>query len=523
MGNGMRRPRLATAIGLTMGVFVIASTQAAERADYDRDDDGLIEIEDLVDLNEIRNNATGDTVPTILGDRLYGSSTGCPQSGCLGYELVNDLNFDVNRDGSVGEQDPYWNNGKGWDPIGSFSVKFAAELNGNGHVIRNLTMNRPGEPFMGLIAYAERAYVHDLVLDADLIVGQESGALAGYAWQSRFDGIDARVAVTGQPGTDDCSGKCGNDTVGGLVGLIDDNTVIRDSRVETRVQGGEGIGGLVGRLIDSQISDSAVKAWVRAERVAGGAVGTAGGAEIERLAIAADIKADHYIGGMVAVAARNSRIQDGLVTGRVNLTGATEQYARYSGVVGYAGEGATQGVITLVRAPEDADDQHFNGAIVGQRKNRHTLANNYWAIDLAHQTLAYETSSSSPGSGTFNLIDLQCATAEKERCNGLRFYEFDSKTNADGAPLWQFGTNTEAPGMQLSVGLFADRDGDGAFDNWPTLIEPLPEPEPEPEPQPEPDPGSDTGANGGAFGLVLFLTLGLVVGGRRLRLSSNLG
>jgi len=60
-----------------LGVSVIASSFAyghSNRTDFDIDNDGLIEIYDLDDLNDIRNHLTGDA--------LYGQSVGCPQTGC---------------------------------------------------------------------------------------------------------------------------------------------------------------------------------------------------------------------------------------------------------------------------------------------------------------------------------------------------------------------------------------------------------------------------------------------------------
>ena len=52
------------------------SAQAADgRSDYDLDDNGLIEIHDLADLHEIRNNLDGFT--------LYGDSSGCPAAVVL--------------------------------------------------------------------------------------------------------------------------------------------------------------------------------------------------------------------------------------------------------------------------------------------------------------------------------------------------------------------------------------------------------------------------------------------------------
>ena len=69
--GGWKTIALTTSLLLTS----ILSHSESDRADYDLDDDGLIEINDLPDLNEIRNNLDGSS--------LYGSSVGCPVSGCM--------------------------------------------------------------------------------------------------------------------------------------------------------------------------------------------------------------------------------------------------------------------------------------------------------------------------------------------------------------------------------------------------------------------------------------------------------
>ena len=75
--------------------------------------------------DRIRNNTT-EVAPFIElhGNTLYSSQDGCPIAGCTGYELTQDLNFDTNENGQFDEGDSYWNEGKGWQPIGSFYVKF---------------------------------------------------------------------------------------------------------------------------------------------------------------------------------------------------------------------------------------------------------------------------------------------------------------------------------------------------------------------------------------------------------------
>ena len=68
-------------------VIAAAGTNAQSgRSDYDMDQDGLIEILSVEDFLAIPDAARGAV-------RLYGSSEGCPEPACLGYELMSDLDF----------------------------------------------------------------------------------------------------------------------------------------------------------------------------------------------------------------------------------------------------------------------------------------------------------------------------------------------------------------------------------------------------------------------------------------------
>ena len=75
--------------------------------DYDADDDGLIEIRNLVQLDAIRHDLNGDGTPTgSTGTAAYGAafpgapdSMGCP-AGCTGYELANSLDFGTDISGA---------------------------------------------------------------------------------------------------------------------------------------------------------------------------------------------------------------------------------------------------------------------------------------------------------------------------------------------------------------------------------------------------------------------------------------
>ena len=125
---------------------------AAGAADYDADGDNLIDIDSLYQLNAIRHDLNGDGRPDAVGNyAAYAGAfpdgniadTSTPYMGCAatctGYELTQNLNFDLDGDGRVGgtttSTDPYPN----WTPIGP-SPGYAAEFNGNGHTISRLTI-----------------------------------------------------------------------------------------------------------------------------------------------------------------------------------------------------------------------------------------------------------------------------------------------------------------------------------------------------------------------------------------------
>ena len=120
---------------------------------YDSDGDGLIEIENLHQLNAIRYDLDGNGQPAAASISNYAAAFparsqahGCPDTAadadtdpgpCLGYELIADLDFDTNGDGSVNASDAYPN----WTPIGDDATSYSANFNGNGHTIANLTIN----------------------------------------------------------------------------------------------------------------------------------------------------------------------------------------------------------------------------------------------------------------------------------------------------------------------------------------------------------------------------------------------
>ncbi|HRH78103.1 MAG TPA: hypothetical protein PK129_12190, partial [Cellvibrionaceae bacterium] len=167
------------------------------KLDADSDSDGLIEVHSLQELDAIRFSSQG--AGRVLGAGAKADSSGCPvviyqgrrQLRCRGYELTGDLDFDTNQNGVFDEQDAYWNQGAGWQPIAFFS----GEFNGNGFQIHNLyEHNNYG---LGLFQNLNQAFIQKLVvtgrLRSEVNFGQDGGLIAAQAVNSRF----AQIVVSG--------------------------------------------------------------------------------------------------------------------------------------------------------------------------------------------------------------------------------------------------------------------------------------------------------------------------------------
>ena len=197
-------------------------------AEVDTDHNGLIEISTLEQLDWIRNNPQGTALVDFQGQS---NANGCPSSGCSGYELVADLDFDTNGDGVVDSKDTYYDYDKdgtnaGWLPISRFSGTF----NGNNHHIRNLFINRPNTQQVGLFGSTylggstkKSVTFENLYLDGKLSVSGDTavGALVGEINAS----ADAVVTITNIRLSGSIFAKFGN--AGGIAGDIffDDSTI----------------------------------------------------------------------------------------------------------------------------------------------------------------------------------------------------------------------------------------------------------------------------------------------------------
>ena len=243
--------------------------------DYDRDGDGLIEITTLAQLDAMRHDLDGNGAVSAGAatfayntafprrDASSGGRMGCPNGACSGYELIADLDFDTDGDGSTytgsgntaagDSDDAYYDGGLGFTPIGADSGgnRFETTFKGNGHIISNLFIKRASVDDVGMFGAlggggrVESVGVKDAYVYANEYVGilvgtnrgivtssWSSGAVRGKA--SRIGGLvgyvysgtigDQGELIASYSRASAHSESTGNARVGGLAGVVHGST-----------------------------------------------------------------------------------------------------------------------------------------------------------------------------------------------------------------------------------------------------------------------------------------------------------
>ena len=322
IGSNVIRIQLLPSGGGVATYTVTITRQSA--FDYDANDNGLIDIRTLAQLDAVRYDLDGNGVPSLAdlpthdpdstaeqraaaraealtdAQNAYNAAfpgrvtaanglMGCPDGDdadsdagdCIGYELLNSLDFDTDEDGSTWTRsadgtiaadadDAYYDNGVGWTPIAAHGDTFSytAIFQGNGHTIANLFVNNTNSlhrsGLFGQVGYANtdgtcigsvariegvglvNAYITSVSNDVGGLVGFLDGN--GIANAPTFDPCGYVIAsyVTGH--------ITGTTYAGGLVARS--KGTIRASYSLAAVRGNNDVGGLVGLLQQGDVHDS---------------------------------------------------------------------------------------------------------------------------------------------------------------------------------------------------------------------------------------------------------------------------
>ena len=328
---------------------VIVDRNCGYAVDIDVDDDGLIEICDLEDLNAIRYVPDGSGYRASPTAPLF--NRGCAEDAegndgvCRGYELTRNLNFGDAGSYLAGRINREWNEGLGWQPIGTRASPFSGYFEARGFTISNLYINRPVDG-VGFFAHtAPTAQINALTLLRSNITGRSQvgalvavnegivsnvnvvrgrvigsvGTVGGLVAVNRGTVVNNNILLEQVAGgifesrcrdnraTSNCEAaeqiatviRDGN-TVGGLIG--DNFGIVSDNFASTDVLGGERVGGLVGFNSGRILGGNDIRGNIHGNGYVGGLVGYTIGSIVGNNVSADVLVAGDYAGGLIGYA-----------------------------------------------------------------------------------------------------------------------------------------------------------------------------------------------------------------------------
>jgi filamentous hemagglutinin family protein len=286
-------------------------------------------------------------VITSLGSA--GSATGTDLQGMSGNVSGNYvLGSNIDASATAG-----WNSGAGFVPVGTdpFDSPFNGLFDGLGHVINNLTINRPNTDYVGLFGFVEYGAIRN--------VGVVGGSITGRDYVGGLVGAN-EASISNSYTTASVSGAS---YVGGLIGF---GTGTISNSYATGVVSGLGtyasvIGGLVG-YGDGAITNSFATGNVSGLSATGGLVGINGdnGSISNSFAATGNVSGSKYAGGLV-----------GMSSGNIN-TNISNSYAsdNVSGSIGVGGlVGFNGGTISNSFAAGQVTGSSMVGGLVGINSN----------------------------------------------------------------------------------------------------------------------------------------------------------
>ena len=313
------------------------------------------------------------------------------------------LGADIDANSTAG-----WNSGNGFNPIGGPSKSFSGRLEGLGHQINGLNINRSSTSNMGLFGKTSAALISNFRMNNLNVTGAvNTGGLIGNALaKTRVFNVSLAGQVTGSYDVGGIIGQfdsgsisessfkgqvIGNMTeqlsftmVGGLVGTMSDNTSIDKSFFDGQLTGLYFIGGLAGYVdYGAVITNSYANVKVVGSlKNVGGLVGSSSGVAISNSYATGSISANQYVGGLIGSNSYGD-VQNSfstvVVSGLTN-TGAligidyTPQFSTYSNNYYYASNSHGDSV----------------GAGIGLTSAQMLQASNFTGFDFTNTWFSYE-------------------------------------------------------------------------------------------------------------------------------------
>ncbi|HOR98010.1 MAG TPA: hypothetical protein PLZ74_06520, partial [Kiritimatiellia bacterium] len=348
-----------------------------------------------------------------------------------------------------------WNEGAGFEPIG-WHDSFAGILDGQGHTVSRLTINRPDDGAVGLFGFLENgAFVKNVKLrDCTVIGGSEVGCLAGTLYESTLQSCSVAGVVSG------------DEAVGGLVGWCGDSTV-QSCYATGAVYGQYNAGGLIGSLSD----DSAVQSCyatgaVYGSYVTGGLVGGCGYSTVQSCYATGTVEGDEGVGGLIGSLYDYSAVQS------CYATGAASGQNFVGGLAGYCD---FDGVVRTCYAAGAVDGMSGAGGLIGYAEEAFIIEDSYWDTEASGLALSAggegRTTAHMQQQGTFTGWDF---SAEWGIVNGVSYpyllsfphpFSLTASTRGAGGVTAAPAADRHAPGAIVTLTAVA-APGQNEFVKW---------------------------------------------------------
>jgi filamentous hemagglutinin family protein len=287
------------------------------------------------------------------------------------YRLTSNIDF---SGGFVGGKYPGMWSSAGFSPIGNLLTQFTGSLDGQNHVISNLSINLPSTNYVGLFGYTTASStLSNVSLQAATVTGMNrvgilaglslgaisnasttgavsaggyGGGLAGES-QGSIANSSAAVTVTGL--------TAASSSMGGLVGWNNGAGIIQDSYATGNVTAGNGstrAGGLTAQNNGRILRSYATGAVSGGSQGVGGLVGfnSTGTPTIVDSYATGAVTATAFGGGLVGVNSVGASIDNSYAAGAVSVTSSTVTTLFGGGLIG-----TNSGVVTRSHATGNVD------------------------------------------------------------------------------------------------------------------------------------------------------------------------
>lgn len=274
--------------------------------------------------------------------------------GYLSSHFVLGKSIDLTTD-TQEESGKFYNEGKGFLPIGSQNYPFTGTFDGKGYTISGLMIQRLEENNIGLFSYLGRdSKISNVIFDKVNIIGNENvGALAGYGNETAIENITVKGLISGFSKVGSVSGYLtrlkqlenvtnfafvtatqneNSSDIGGIAGVINSESFSTQITIKNLVNKGDiqgnaySVGGIIGTVYYFQYLD--IENAVNLANVTGGSyVGgiTGSGGNIKNSNNKGIIKGNTMVGGITGsnTATMEKSYNLGSVTGRQTIGGLT--------------------------------------------------------------------------------------------------------------------------------------------------------------------------------------------------------